>query len=269
MLIHWRRSWADGLGNPRANALPLCQLRRILKFLADASDSWTPVSKTPPIQYFDSFWRRDISAKDSSVFTADELNSAPLYFWMDTPCVPPYNKAQRKAAIKNMRAVYNRANRVFVLDADLLVTKGTRNSLSDQEFLARITASSWVRRYWTLQEALLARKLVFELADEAIQIIDPPDQKENIYLHFYDNEIGYYANNDNFMQRVRASQCNFHNPSTEHIHRTSGNREHDIDTLGAFIFKSNDGTVQVHIMYGLTCLHPEDDEDYNDLIRAL
>lgn len=103
-----------------------------------------------------------------------------------------------------MRAVYNRANRVFVLDSDLLATTGTRNNLFDQEFLARITASSWVRRYWTLQEALLAKNLLFRFAEEAIRIIDPPDQKENLYLHFYDNEIGYYANNDDFMARGRA-----------------------------------------------------------------
>ena len=144
------------------------------------------------------------------MFTAEELNSAPLYFWMDTLCVPPYDKTLRKAAIKNMRAVYSRANRVFVLDADLLATRGTRNSLSDQEFLSRITASSWVRRYWTLQEALLAKNLLFQFADEAIRIIDPPDQTENLYLHYYDNEIGYYANNDDFMARRRTLHYSEH-----------------------------------------------------------
>lgn len=191
-----------------------------------------PVSKTPPTQYFDSVWKHDIIAKDNSVFTAEELNSAPLYFWMDTLCVPPHDKALRKAAIKNMRTVYSRANRVFVLDADLLATPGNRTSLSDQEFLARITASSWARRYWTLQEALLAKNLLFQFAEEAIRIIDPPDQNENVYLHFYDNDIGYYANNDDFMLRRRASTYSEHD-KVESIWSSLGGRStsHRADEL--------------------------------------
>lgn len=200
--------------------------------MAKASDSWMLVSKTPPTRYFDSIWKPDVTAENNSKFTAEELNSAPLYFWMDTLCVPPNDKALRKAAIKNMRAVYNRANRVFVLDADLLATSGTRESLSAQEFLARITASSWVRRYWTLQEALLAKNLLFQFADEAIRIIDPPDQKENIYLHFYDNEIGYYANNTDFMMRNRALSSSEHD-KVESIWSSLGERStsHKADEL--------------------------------------
>ena len=151
---------------------------------------------------------------------------------MDTLCVPPNDKALRKAAIKNMRAGYNRANRVFVLDADLLATPGTLNSLSNQEFLARITASTWVRRYWTLQEALLTKNLLFQFAEEAIRIIDPPDQTENLYLHFYDNEIGYFANNTDFMMRNRALSCSEHH-KVESIWSSLGGRStsHKADEL--------------------------------------
>lgn len=165
-----------------------------------------PVSRTQPTTYLDSVWKHDELADDQRMFTAEDFNSAPLYFWIDTLCVPPRKQDRdlRKATIKNMRAVYNRANRVFVFDADLLATRGTHSSLSHQEILARVTASSWIRRYWTLQESLLAKKLLFQLAEEAVRIIQPPDQTETLYLHFYDNEIGYYAMDDNFMMRYRT-----------------------------------------------------------------
>ena len=121
-----------------------------------------------------------------------ETDLQPLYFWIDTLCVPLNPKECRKNAIANMRSIYSRATRVLVLDAELM--QSTMNS-SPEEKLSRITCSTWIRRLWTLQEAALARSIYFQFAEETAIILDDPAPA---YARWYDNEVMYYSHLFNF-----------------------------------------------------------------------
>jgi len=87
-------------------------------------------------------------------------------FWMDALCIPE-KRDMRKRAIGLMARTYRDATAVLVVDA------GIRSCLLSaplEEKLLRIVASGWMQRLWTLQEAVLAKKLVFEFADGFLPI---------------------------------------------------------------------------------------------------
>lgn len=139
----------------------------------------------------DRVWRDFVPYKLTQS-SEENLAPRPQYFWIDTLCVPLRPEQSRKNAIKNMRAVYSRATKVLVLDAELI--RSTMDS-SSEEKLSRITCSTWIRRLWTLQEAALARVIYFQFAEEAAVVLDPepiPNGKSP-YSPWYDNEIAYYA----------------------------------------------------------------------------
>lgn len=78
--------WADGLGNPAANSLPRCQLSylgSIVKQLRQAS--------------------------------GDEA----LLLWIDTMCCPVTSPKHRQHCLLLMRRIYEEANHVLVIDAQL------------------------------------------------------------------------------------------------------------------------------------------------------
>src|SRR3954454_8774778 len=87
-------------------------------------------------------------------------------FWMDTLCVPIGDKyrAHRKSAIRKMGDIYNKADRVLVLDS--LIQEIPRSSGIIDKF-ACIHVSRWHHRLWTLQEAQLAGSLFFQFLDGA------------------------------------------------------------------------------------------------------
>ncbi|KUI65490.1 hypothetical protein VM1G_00118 [Cytospora mali] len=88
------------------------------------------------------------------------------YFWIDSLCVPE-DRAPRKKAIQMMGATYQRAAKVLVLDAGIqtCMAEDTR----EQKLLC-VLASNWMRRLWTLQEAILAADLVFRFMGSSIPI---------------------------------------------------------------------------------------------------
>jgi hypothetical protein len=145
--------WAHGIGNSD-NTMPLCQFRRLQRFLKEMQGA-SPVSN---IQFF----------------------------WMDTLCVPAANQYpdSRSQAISRIAKIFHNAEKVLVLDATLLHT--SLKNTSSVELCIRILASDWMRRLWTLEEAMLAcydtsEKLVFRFRDGDInlkQLIDKLD-KEN------------------------------------------------------------------------------------------
>jgi hypothetical protein len=125
--------WSDGLGNPKGNSLPRCQLRFLQKCLVGL----------------------------------EGLESDPCrrLLWMDTICVPTTSDAGRAAAILAMRKTYEEAEAVLVLDMDMLSIKAPSHH---EEILVRIARSNWMTRLWTLQEAALAPRLFFQFADRAV-----------------------------------------------------------------------------------------------------
>ena len=120
--------WSDGRGNPTSNALPICQLRSIAAYVAAA---------TP------------------------EGNSL---FWIDTLCVP-IEEPLRNTAVLRMAEVYSLASHVLVLSDDLLSTKLPPTI---DEVLVRIFCSKWNTRLWLMQEAALARELLFQFSDTTL-----------------------------------------------------------------------------------------------------
>ena len=118
--------WAHGLGNPKANALPSCQILRLKRLTAELVWSST---------------RR----------------ATQCAFWIDTLCIPvdPANREFRKLAITKLANTFRHASQVLVLDADL---QRSSRRCSKLELATRILCSSWMKRLWTLQEAVMAEE---------------------------------------------------------------------------------------------------------------
>ncbi|KAK3631659.1 hypothetical protein LTR56_016766 [Elasticomyces elasticus] len=117
--------WSQGLGNPAGNYLPRCQVDTIQQ------------------------WCNELLVKQD------------VPFWMDTLCIPRVDPAKRNA-IASMSEVYGAAAAVLVIDTGLL---DIPMSASDTELIARIYSCGWLRRVWTLQEGVKARRLYFRVRD--------------------------------------------------------------------------------------------------------
>lgn len=118
--------WAHGLGNPKKCSLPLCQVMRLHSLVVRLQDQTSGQSQQPA-------------------------------FWIDTLCVPvdPKFKDFRKLAISRLDDTFRQARQVLVLDADL-----QRCSMlsSRMELATRVVCSGWMRRLWTLSEAVVAEE---------------------------------------------------------------------------------------------------------------
>lgn len=117
--------WSDGLGNPKSNALPQCQLDALAK-------------------HFDNQANLDRAAsarnRHNSHFSPEGSHTA---FWMDTLCIPvgqdALSSGLRTKAINQMAAIYAGAAEVFVLDSMLQRIRLDSSSSAEilsQSFLA-------------------------------------------------------------------------------------------------------------------------------------
>ena len=92
------------------------------------------------------------------------------WFWMDTLCVPAHlnnhttNQEPMQSSMKN--AILNSSS-LLVLDSDIISL--TRASSPETVFLG-INFSSWSSRLWTLQEAVLAPRLLFQFHEAPISL---------------------------------------------------------------------------------------------------
>ena len=116
--------WADGLGNPHANALPRCQLLRLQSLLQRSNMPW------------------DSGDSDQE-----------LLLWCDTLCCPVEPSEAKNLALLQMKRTYHDATMVLVLDASLQLCNSSL--LTPEEMCTRICSSGWTRRLWTLQEGTL------------------------------------------------------------------------------------------------------------------
>lgn len=123
---------ANGLGNPHGNTLPVCQLRWLQALV-------NGVQGTPQ--------------------SSDEC-----LWWCDTLCVPVHQQdvELRKKAIRDMRKVYGNASRVLALDSTLLSVPKDAPVL---ELFIRLKLSSWMRRLWTFQEAIMPSEVHIQFSD--------------------------------------------------------------------------------------------------------
>lgn len=88
-------------------------------------------------------------------------------FWIDSLCVPDHYDA-RKKALKLMGAAYKDAEVVVVLDKTI---QSVSTAAPPEEMLCRILTSPWMQRLWTLQEAVLAKRLLFQFADGIFPLV--------------------------------------------------------------------------------------------------
>ncbi|KAL4901111.1 hypothetical protein BDW74DRAFT_170459 [Aspergillus multicolor] len=136
--------WADGKGNPRANALPQCQLDRIQRLVGAIHWEGRRPLTGPP-------------------------GSDGVGFWMDTLCIPVGEewKDLRDKAITTMRRVYAEAKAVLVLDDWL---QEIRSDAAPLDLMTRVYQSNWIKRLWTHQEGFLPQSLWFQFQDRSVEI---------------------------------------------------------------------------------------------------
>ncbi|KAL8346354.1 hypothetical protein RB598_000317 [Gaeumannomyces tritici] len=87
--------------------------------------------------------------------------------WLDGICIPGANNL-RKEAIGLMARTYREASAVLVLDAGLQHCQATE-PLGVKAL--RVLTSGWMRRLWTLQEALFAKELHLVFADDNLLLL--------------------------------------------------------------------------------------------------
>lgn len=139
---------ADGLGNPRANALPHCQLRQIQSL--------------------------------ANLLLQPDSEQGLGLWWCDVLCVPvsDENIEYRKSAIRNMRTTYQKASKVLALDREL--ANRSKDSCIIEPYI-RLKLSGWTRRLRTVQEGMLAMEVHIQFADGArtLQEIDAAMQQKS------------------------------------------------------------------------------------------
>lgn len=136
--------WAHGLGNPNVNGLPQCQLERLQGIVNDV--------------------RTQRGAHEAA---------GNFPFWMDTLCIPvgeEYAKS-RNDAILSLTRVFKDASTVLVIDTEV---NGVSMCVPQLERELRVITCDWMRRVWTLQEALLTREgnLYWQFKEQALPAED-------------------------------------------------------------------------------------------------
>lgn len=127
--------WSHGLGNPKDNSLPSCQVARL----------------------------------DNMIRSLYPDRQELIPYWVDTICVPIVPAEARSLAIIKLRKTYKEADKVLVVDANL--EKIDSSQLFVPEIALYITCSTWLTRLWTLQEGALAQSLYFKFADRIIDVV--------------------------------------------------------------------------------------------------
>ncbi|KAH8774243.1 hypothetical protein BGZ57DRAFT_794876, partial [Hyaloscypha finlandica] len=112
--------WSHGLGNPRQNSLPRCQILRLENYITGL--------QIP--------------------------TSSPLGIWIDTLCVPVAPKLRhfRTLAIIRLFETFQKADKVLVLDTAL---EETTKQCSPIELGIVLYCCGWMQRLWTFQEGLI------------------------------------------------------------------------------------------------------------------
>ena len=172
--------WADGLGNPTANALPKCQLQKLAGRLSTLSDAASPRTTC--------LWRKP------------KANAIPL-FWMDTMCIPvdPRHQTLRMKALHRMNLIYASAKKVLVLDQEL--ANFDCESEPPELKHARILSSRWNTRCWTLQEAALADNVLYQFRNSAREV--------DLYWEQWDQLIFFMQLPHRMLRYIRPTNYEF------------------------------------------------------------
>jgi hypothetical protein len=143
--------WSGGLGNPKSNELPLCQLKRLF-------DLWHELTRESEVRYGSLGWRWNKQAWR-------QLPPRKVLFWMDTLCIPVGGNYEdlRMRAINSMAKTYANAQATVILDHELQQTNHL--SMSEVQRMGLLVCSAWMSRCWTLQEGALAKQWLVQFQD--------------------------------------------------------------------------------------------------------
>ncbi|MCJ1228925.1 hypothetical protein MMC12_005589 [Toensbergia leucococca] len=176
--------WAGGLGNPKGNAVWLCQLQEIVRLTASSQRAINRFEPGPnPQRFLPAIWE--------TIVNPFRLlpKSPPAWFWMDTLNVPRVDEAsvpqeyansvweKRTFAVDRMTQTYAAADSAIVLDPELRqldlqwsqYATDIDDNKADQVLLqifSSILVSSWMTRCWTYQEGAMAKELLIKLGDD-------------------------------------------------------------------------------------------------------
>ncbi len=89
-------------------------------------------------------------------------------FWLDTICCPVDDGPEQSIAFNLMQDTCSKASAVLVLEGTLL--NCNIESLANHKILLRVFISSWMNRFWTLQEGASTKQLYFQFADIAYNL---------------------------------------------------------------------------------------------------
>jgi len=157
--------WADGLGNATENKLPRCQLQR-LDSLAEKLEKTAP-NQSNLACLAERLENASTNDKDLDVQPHDQR----LLLWIDTMCCPAEEGEGKQLGLAAMRNIYLDAAFVLVIDSEVdevSVSHPESGELDEEEIMARVYHSGWMRRLWTLQEASLGRNLWVQFRDQVI-----------------------------------------------------------------------------------------------------
>lgn len=155
--------WSGGLGNFTRNALPVCQLQRLLDIVeAMPKTANRGFSGTSIVDIFD--WPID------EAFLPLLPRKRGALLWLDTLCIPVAVElaSYRKTAIDTMAQLYAGAAGVLVLDPDLQQLPYEILTRDAETMAMFIRVSPWMSRSWPLQEGAVASKLFFQLKDRSV-----------------------------------------------------------------------------------------------------
>ncbi|KAL4781674.1 hypothetical protein BJX76DRAFT_359706 [Aspergillus varians] len=158
------------MGNARNNSLPECQLGWLHDLLAATRFNNVFESLETSVRDYipNSMINRLLSTAKKGASWVQNQQTRRISIWIDTLCVP-FDSGRRKLAIKAMKSIYSGAVFTVALDAELLSFSG---AAPREEILLRILTLSWMRRAWTLQEAIFANtKLRVQLADTLVDLL--------------------------------------------------------------------------------------------------
>lgn len=143
--------WSGGLGNPKANKLPVCQIARLHQL---------------GVEIHSRSWKHRLYGKlVSNRLVSRHFNQAneESLFWMDTLCIPVGNPSLKWRAIDSMARIYAAAQSVVVIDHELQQTP--HKKLYRGSIFGRLFCSAWASRCWTYQEGALAKEWLVQFED--------------------------------------------------------------------------------------------------------
>lgn len=194
--------WADGLGNSRDNAIPLCQLRRLLSGIKGIQRA-----DSKSLGFWRSYWRECLNFEDYRntqlrplLFFRAPASIYPAFFvamssflrrlrqvwkskedvtfiWLDVYSITNVPKTGgtvtgeirdrmqklKTMGIARMTPTYALAEYVMILEKEV---HETSEDTELTELVARQAISPWRTRYWTAQEASLASRAFFITRDD-------------------------------------------------------------------------------------------------------